>query len=86
MVPKSIKSHVFASKLMYLFGQDSYKFIFSHHFSCTRQGSLTAICPRTCVSWNLHYIEVVKEFVDKKPHTMLHPGDRWRDAFRACGV
>jgi len=28
----------------------------------------------------------VKEFVDKKPQTMLHPGDRWRDAFWACGV
>ena len=28
------------------------------------------------------YIEIEKEFVDKKPHTMLHLTNKGRDAFR----
>ena len=30
------------------------------------------------------YIEVVKEFVGRKPHTMLRLTDASRDAFREC--
>jgi DNA-binding transcriptional ArsR family regulator len=29
------------------------------------------------------YVEVIKEFVDKKPHTMLRLTDEGRDAFKA---
>jgi len=65
--------------LAHLYVVDSADFLF-----LTRQTGLTPGNLSSHISKleDAGYVEVIKEFVDKKPHTMLRLTGRGRDAFR----
>ena len=67
--------------IAYLYVVESADFLF-----LMRQTGLTAgnLSSHTSKLEAAGYIEVVKEFVDRKPHTMRRRTGAGRDAFREC--
>jgi DNA-binding MarR family transcriptional regulator len=64
----------------YLYVVESADFLFLMHQTGLTHGNLSSHMSKL---ESAGYIEVVKEFVDKKPHTMLRLTDAGRDAFGA---
>ncbi|OPY25540.1 MAG: hypothetical protein A4E28_03084 [Methanocella sp. PtaU1.Bin125] len=65
--------------MAYLYVVDSADFIFLMRQTGLTWGNLSAHMSKLEAAG---YIEVAKDFVDKKPHTMLRLTDKGRDAFR----
>lgn len=65
--------------LTYLYVVDSADFIFIMKQTGLTWGNLSSHMAKLEAAG---YIEVVKEFVDKKPHTMLKLTQKGRDAFK----
>lgn len=65
--------------LTYLYVVDSADFVFIMKQTGLTWGNLSSHMAKLEAAG---YIEVVKEFVDKKPHTMLKLTQKGRDAFR----
>ena len=66
--------------MAYLYVVESADFLFLMHQTGLTHGNLSSHMSKL---ESAGYIEVVKEFVDKKPHTMLQLTDVGRDAFGA---
>ena len=66
--------------MAYLYVVESADFLFLMHQTGLTHGNLSSHMSKL---ESAGYIEVVKEFVDKKPHTMLRLTDVGRDAFGA---
>ena len=64
--------------MAYLYVVESADFLFLMHQTGLTHGNLSSHMSKL---ESAGYIEVVKEFVDKKPHTMLRLTDAGRDAF-----
>lgn len=67
------------SIMAYLYVVDSADFIFLVHHTGMSWGNLSAHMSKLETAC---YIEVVKDFVDKRPHTMLRLTEKGREAFR----
>jgi DNA-binding MarR family transcriptional regulator len=65
--------------MAYLYVVDSADFIFLMRQTGLTWGNLSAHMSKLEAAG---YIEVVKDFVDKKPHTMLRLTEKGREAFR----
>ncbi len=65
--------------MAYLYVVESADFLFLMHQTRLTHGNLSSHMSKL---ESAGYIEVVKEFVDKKPHTMLQLTDTGRDAFQ----
>ncbi|MBC8521469.1 MAG: transcriptional regulator [Candidatus Syntrophoarchaeum sp.] len=66
--------------MAYLYVVESADFLFLMHQTGLTHGNLSSHMSKLEAA---SYIEVVKEFVTKKPHTMLRLTDKGRTAFRA---
>ena len=66
--------------MAYLYVVESADFLFLMRQTGLTHGNLSSHMSKL---ESVGYIEVVKEFVDKKPHTMLRLTDTGRDAFGA---
>ncbi len=65
--------------MAYLYVVESADFLFLMRQTGLTHGNLSSHMSKL---ESVGYIEVVKEFVDKKPHTMLRLTDTGRDAFQ----
>jgi DNA-binding MarR family transcriptional regulator len=65
--------------MAYLYVVDSADFIFLMRQTGLTWGNLSAHMSKLEAAG---YIEVIKDFVDKKPHTMLRLTEKGREAFR----
>ncbi len=65
--------------MAYLYVVESADFLFLMHQTGLTHGNLSSHMSKLEAAG---YIEVVKEFVDKKPHTMLRLTDAGQDAFQ----
>jgi DNA-binding MarR family transcriptional regulator len=65
--------------MAYLYVVESADFLFLMHQTGLTAGNLSSHTSKLAAAG---YIEVVKEFVDRKPHTMLRLTDAGRGAFR----
>ena len=65
--------------LAYLYVVESADFLFLMHQTGLTHGNLSSHMSKLEAAG---YIEIVKEFVDRKPHTMLQLTDKGRTAFQ----
>ncbi len=65
--------------MVYLYVVESADFLFLMHQTGLTHGNLSSHMSKLEAAG---YIEVVKEFVDRKPHTMLQLTDKGRAAFQ----
>jgi len=65
--------------MAYLYVVESADFLFLMHQTGLTHGNLSSHMSKL---ESAGYIEVVKEFINKKPHTMLRLTDAGRDAFQ----
>ncbi len=65
--------------MAYLYVVESADFLFLMHQTGLTHGNLSSHMSKLEAAG---YIEIVKEFLDRKPHTMLRLTDAGRDAFK----
>jgi DNA-binding MarR family transcriptional regulator len=66
--------------MTYLYVVDSVDYVFLMHLTGLTWGNLSS---HLSTLEEAGYVEIEKEFVDKKPHTMIHLTEEGRAAFRA---